>query len=207
MLNRLGCSLTIVWCVVAMGGCRREHSQDSRAAAAQHGGTAASQRSGSDRNTQQVSLTGCLEPAAPPGTYALRNIRLGARGENDPHRNTTSPGEQDGAAGEHAITEGSWVRVRGDEQLQAHAGRRVAVTGMVIDSGANTIGTAGADGRAILPSGDASEAAASEHHSTKVKKEAGRIARESMANGTVPEIRVTGIQDVGDRCEDKTIRR
>jgi hypothetical protein len=147
----------------------------------------------------QVSLSGCLEAgAAGAGTYVLRNVRFDPPGGSDPHRNTTS--------GQDGITEGSWVRLVAAENLQPQIGRRVAVTGIVTDQGANTIGTAGSSGT-VLPSGDRSQAASTEHYSTKVKKESGRIGRESMANGTAAEIRAAQMKDLGEACQDAGIRR
>ena len=103
-------------------------------------------------------------------------------------------------------TEGSWVRLSGSDELSAHAGKRVTITGAIVDSGQNTVGTAGTSGN-TLPSGDRSEAASSDHHSTKVKKEAGRIARESMANGTAAEVKVSSIQASGESCEENAGRK
>jgi hypothetical protein len=145
-------------------------------------------------------LSGCLEAgAAGASTYVLRNVRFDPPGTTDPHRNTTTPAPE-------GITEGSWVRVVGAENLQAQVGRRVAVTGTVTDHGGNSIGTAGTSGTS-LPSGDRSQAASTDHHSTKVKKESGRIARESMADGTAAEVQVTQVRDLGEPCRDASIRR
>ncbi|HEV3484392.1 MAG TPA: hypothetical protein VG106_03220, partial [Vicinamibacterales bacterium] len=104
------------------------------------------------------------------------------------------------------ITEGSWVRLApGDQDLQQFAGQRVNVTGTIMDDGANTMGTAGTAGQQT-PSGDRSQAgAAGEHHADKQKMEMGRIARESMANGTAAEIRVQQVQAAGGKC-DQSIR-
>jgi hypothetical protein len=122
----------------------------------------------------------------------LRYVRLEAPGAADPHRNTTTSGSD-------GITEGSWVRLVSAENLEAQIGRRVTVSGVVTDDGANTIGTAGSSGT-VLPSGERSQAATDEHHSAKVKKEAGRIARESMANGTAAEVRAVQVKDLGEPC-------
>jgi len=142
-----------------------------------------------------VSLSGCVEAA--PGTrqFVLRNIRFEPRESGDPHRDTTTPGA-------HGITEGAWVRLDATDQgidLGNQAGRRVTVTGTVTDNGQNTIGTAGSPG-AATPSGDTSQAASNQHHSDKVKSEAGRIARESMADGTAAEVRVKKVDTTGEKC-------
>lgn len=140
-----------------------------------------------------VSLSGCLEAA--PGTrqYVLRNVRFEPRSAGDPHATTTTPGG-------HGITEGAWVRVdAGDRRLDDHLGQRVVLKGSIADDGRNTIGTAGAPG-ARTPAGDTSQAASPGHHSDKQKKEMGRIARESMADGTAARIAVEDVTSTGDRC-------
>lgn len=70
---------------------------------------------------------------------------------------------------------------------------------MLVDSGERPVGTTIASG-VVLPSGDVSRAATSEPAWVKVKKEAGPIARESIAAGGVPEVRVTEIKDLGKTC-------
>jgi hypothetical protein len=140
-----------------------------------------------------IALSGCLEAAPGTNQYALRNVRWEPRSVGDPHAATTTPGA-------HGITEGAWVRVDGgDSNLNNYLGQRVVLKGTVMDSGRNTIGTAGAPG-AASPTGDTSQAASSEHHSDKQKKEMGRIARESMANGTAAEVRAQEVAGTGDRC-------
>jgi hypothetical protein len=126
------------------------------------------------------------------GEYVLRNVRFEPGGGADPNRNTTTSGPR-------GITEGSWIRLTGSDEVRAHAGQRVTITGAIVDNGQNSVGTAGTSGN-TLPSGDRSEAASTDHYSTKVKKEAGRIARESIANGTAAEVKVTSIQATGERC-------
>src|SRR5690349_6972778 len=116
-----------------------------------------------------VSLTGCVELA--PGTeqYRLQHVRFEPRGTGDPQRDT-------GTSQPKGITEGAWVRLRGEgTDLRSYAGQRVTISGAIVDTGANTIGTAGTPGVAT-PSGDSSQAASREGHSDKVKTEAGRIA-------------------------------
>jgi hypothetical protein len=140
-----------------------------------------------------VSISGCVEAAAGPRQYVLRNVRFEPRATGDPHIDTTT-------AGAHGITEGAWVRLRaGKDDLGPHAGRRVTILGAITDNGQNTIGTAGTQG-VQTPSGDASQAASSKHHSEKVKTEAGRIGRESMADGTAAEVMVQKVQASGDKC-------
>lgn len=136
-----------------------------------------------------VSISGCVEAAPGPRQYVLRHVRFEPRETGDPHIDTTT-------AGAHGITEGAWVRLRaGKEDLGQHAGRRVTILGAITDNGQNTVGTAGTRGNQT-PSGDTSQAANSE----KVKTEAGRIARESMADGTAAEVAVQKVQTRGDKC-------
>jgi hypothetical protein len=140
-----------------------------------------------------VSLSGCVEAAPGPGQYVLRNVRFEPRETGDPHIDTTT-------AGAHGITEGAYVRLRaGTQDLDSHAGRRVTILGTVTDNGQNTIGTAGTQG-VQDPSGQPSQAASTEHHSEKVQAEAGRIARESMADGTAAEVLVHKVAARGDKC-------
>ena len=141
-----------------------------------------------------VSISGCVEAAPGPRQYVLRHVRFEPRETGDPHIDTTT-------AGAHGITEGAWVRLRpGKEDLGAHAGRRVTILGAIADNGQNTVGTAGTRGT-LTPAGDTSQAASSKHHSEKVKTEAGRIARESMANATAAaEVAVQKVQTSGDKC-------
>jgi hypothetical protein len=124
-----------------------------------------------------VSISGCVEAAPGPRQYVLRHVRFEPRETGDPHIDTTT-------AGAHGITEGAWVRLRvGKEDLGPHAGRRVTILGAITDNGQNTVGTAGTHG-AQMPSGDASQAATSKHHSEKVKT----------------EVAVQKIQTSGDKC-------
>jgi hypothetical protein len=139
-----------------------------------------------------VSLSGCLEAAPGTDQFVLRNVRVEPRA-GDPHATTTTPGG-------HGITEGAWVRVDGKGQdLRGHLGQRVLLKGAVLDDGRNTIGTAGAPG-VPSPTGDTSQAASREHHSDKQKKEMGRIARESMADGTAAKVEAREVTATGDRC-------
>jgi hypothetical protein len=139
-----------------------------------------------------VALSGCLEAAPGNDQYVLRNVRFEPRA-GDPQATTTTPGG-------HGITEGAWVRLDGNGQdLGSHLGERVTINGTVADDGRNTIGTAGSPG-VQTPAGETSQAASSEHHSEKYKQEAGRIARESMADGTAAQVKVQQITGTGDRC-------
>lgn len=146
-----------------------------------------------------VALSGCVEAAPGSNQYVLRNVRFEPQAASDPHRSTLT-------SGGHGITEGSWVRLDGGTEgpnaapdLKAHLGQRVNLKGAVVEDGRNTIGTAGTPGVAT-PSGDRSQAAAAEHHADRKQAEMGRIARESMANGTAALVRVQEVSGTGERC-------
>jgi hypothetical protein len=100
------------------------------------------------------------------------------------------------------VTEGSWVRLadRSGIDLRQYVGQQVTVSGSIADTGENTIGTSGTTG-AETPSGDKSQAAQTgQHHSSKVAQEAGRIGRESLADGTAPQLNVENVNATGERC-------
>jgi hypothetical protein len=145
-----------------------------------------------------IALTGCLEAAPGKNQFVLRNVRFEPRA-GDPHATTTTPGGQ-------GITEGAWVRLDGSGQdLSRHLGERVLIKGTIEDDGRNTIGTAGTAGLQT-PAGDTSQAASHDHYSEKYKQEAGRIARESMADGTAAEVKVREVSGTGDRCVPPSTR-
>jgi len=141
-----------------------------------------------------VQLSGCLEAAAGTARYVLQSVRFEPR-QGDPHAGTTT-------SANHGITDGAWVRLQGtDQNLTQYLGQRVTVTGTIADDGANRKGIAGTAGLQT-PSGDRSQAAQSgQHHSEKQKLEMGRIARESLADGTAAEIRVQQVKSTGEKCE------
>lgn len=142
-----------------------------------------------------VALSGCVEAAPGSDQYVLQNVRFAPRAGGEAQRDTT-------AAQIPGITEGSWVRLDGGdqaEQLKQFAGQRVTLTGTIADSGSNTIGTAGTSG-VVTESGDKSRAASPADHDEDVKAEAGRIGRESMANGTAAKVHVTAMESTGEKC-------
>jgi hypothetical protein len=142
-----------------------------------------------------VQLSGCVEPGQGSTRYVLRNVRFEPRQQGDSQADTTT-------AANHGITEGAWVRLQsGEQDLTPYLGQRVKLTGVIVDDGANTRGTAGTAG-VQTPSGDRSQASATgEHHSEKQKLEMGRIARESLADGTAAQIRVQQIEGAGGKCD------
>jgi hypothetical protein len=149
-------------------------------------------------SSQMVTLSGCVEMAAASNQFTLSSVHLAPAGEqpSDAASTANSP-----------ITEGSYVRlsVQDTDQLSGHVGQRVSVTGTIKDSGRDTIGTSGAGKAPNEPASrtDASQAASSQHHSDKVKQEAGPIAQQSLANGTAPEIAVQRVTPTGERCNSQ----
>jgi hypothetical protein len=150
---------------------------------------------------QTVRLSGCVEVGGMAiADYVLRRVHIEGNDSDAEPRTTVNPAPA-------GIVEGSWVRLTGARDLAALAGHRVVVTGVVVDTGRNTVGTAGAASGVVLPSGDVSQASSSDRYWVKVKKEAGPIARESIANGTAPEIKVTEIKDLGKGCHGESEHR
>ena len=130
-----------------------------------------------------VELMGCVGVSPGVGEIALRQVEYA--GEDSARIAQYLPG----------LTENAWVRVDGD-QMESLMGQHVRLRGAVVDSGANTIGTAGVSGYEGH-AGDTSQADSDRHYSEKQKLEAGRIARESLANGAAAKIRVLGVERTG----------
>ena len=131
-----------------------------------------------------VELTGCVGASPGVGEIALRQVEF--TGEDAARSVAAVPG----------ITENAWVRVEG-ESIASMVGQRVRIRGEVIDSGRNTIGTRGVSGYET-PSGDRSQADSDLHYAEKQQREAGRIARESLANGSSAKLRVLAVEAQGD---------
>jgi hypothetical protein len=145
-------------------------------------------------NYQLVSLKGCVEEAPGTNEYVLRQVQI------DPVSMQRSDAPSSLGL---TVTDGSWVRLHDkSDQLKAHLGQQVSVSGTIIDDGRNTIGTAG---KATEPDEaespiDKSRAASSEHHASKETKEAGPIGRVSQSNGNVPEMAVERVTATGKSC-------
>jgi hypothetical protein len=161
--------------------------------ASDRGSSARAEPVASQGNHQAVRLSGCVELSG-MASYILQRVHVEDRTGQDPHRTTNHPGG--------GIIEGSWVRLSGTRDLRALAGHRVVVSGVLVDPDQRAVGTGGVAG-VILPSGDVSRASANEFYWTKVKKEAGPIARSSIAAGAGPEIQVTEIKDLGEGCHER----
>jgi hypothetical protein len=183
-LASLACAATMAAC----GG--TDGANDDRPA--QAGRTAPQQ-------TQLLTLSGCVQTAPGTSGFVLQNVRTGS---------TTAPQGDTAATPETSkITEGSWVRLSASNiDLAQYVGKQVSVSGTIRDDGRSTIGTSGASG-AATPSGDKSQAASSEHHSEKVKKEAGAIAQSSLATGTAPEVQVQSVNATGNCTDQQQLKR
>ena len=149
---------------------------------------------GSQGRQETVRLSGCVEMAG-MDDYVLQRLHIEGNDPQAAPKTTVNPAPA-------AIIEGSWVRLTGTRDLPSLAGHRVMVTGVLADTGRNTIGTGGVSPGVVVRSGDVSQASTSDHYWVKVRKEAGPIARESIADGTAPEIKVAEIQDLGDGCHE-----
>jgi len=160
------------------------------------------QRSAADQEnrTPLVKLTGCLQPGALETKYVLENIQIGREPEQQ-----RQPSDRAGDRSPATLAEGSLVQLRSDNEAELHKylGQRISVTGRLVDSGASTIGTGGAQAQGDpTPSGDRSEAAAvGRHYSEKVREEAGAIGLSSIANGTAPTVHVESINPTGRGCK------
>jgi hypothetical protein len=184
-IHRFG--IVLVSCVLLTSGCGSKGSN--------RGGNASSGAPvGSQGRQHAVRLSGCVELSGTGmASYILQRVHVESADGQDPHRTTYHPGAR--------IVEGSWVRLSGGPDLRALAGRRVQVSGVLVDPGQRAVGTTSASG-VVLPSGDVSRASTNEFHWTKVKKEAGPIAQRSIAAGASPEIQVTEIKDLGEPCHE-----
>ena len=126
---------------------------------------------------QRVSLRGCVQAAPGFNEFVL-------------HKVTFPTDEQQGEdllKQEALIPEGSWVRLKaGKADPKGYLGQRVSVTGEIIDTGQNTIGTSSRRSqdptdRAMPPSTVPPPAA--------------------DANGAPPEVRVDQISPLPQRCD------
>ena len=123
---------------------------------------------------ERVMLRGCVQPAAQGGGYALRRVMVLPPAEQPQGQDTVdSP----------LVPKGSWVRLEGstdvNDELKKYVNNEVSITGDVVDSGQNTVGTAGRGGsaEARAPGNDA-----------------------SVANGNAPRVAVEKIRKTADTC-------
>lgn len=151
-----------------------------------------------DRQEQNLRVTvkGCLSA----GTGNNRPILIHAR----PVPLAEQPSDALSAANV-TIPQDSDIRLAGDiGQLSRFTGQELTVSGILRHDGRDTIGTAGrrlAGPNPQDPRTDYSQAAATgQHHSEKVKQEAGPIGLQSMNNSTFPEMVVTRVESSGKKC-------
>ena len=186
-MRKYACSIA-AFCGLLVWGCESGPGSGSD----RHGSHGSSATPVASQGRQQaVRLSGCVERSGTAiGGYVLQKVHIEPRDGQNPQQASTHPPT--------GIVEGSWVRLTGTRDLPALAGRRVLISGLIVDSGRSTIGTSVSG--VVLPSGDVSQAASDEPHWKKVKKEAGPIGRDSIAAGTAPEVKVTEIKDLGETC-------
>jgi hypothetical protein len=146
---------------------------------------------------QELTLKGCVQSGNLETAFVLRNAHVQPAPVN-------SSAQSQPASPSAPITEGSVVQlISSSDDLRQHVGKEVIVRGTIAETGENTIGTSGTQGSEV-PSGDRSMAAdKSKSFEEKKKAEAGRIARESMANGSAPSLRVLEIRATGEACTEQ----
>lgn len=149
------------------------------------------------RQDLQLALTGCLGTGPGTNQYVMTHVRPAPLAEQ--------PSDALSSANFN-IPENSAVRLASNdtEQLTELVGQMVNVRGLLRDDGRNTIGTSGQPSPSPNqpePRTDKSQAAAGDqHHSDKVKQEAGPIGTQSMNNGTYPELTVLQVRGTGQKC-------
>ena len=149
------------------------------------------------RQNLRVSVTGCLGTGPGTNQFVLNHVRAAPLSEQ--------PSDAMSSAN-ITIPDNSAVRLASnpDHDLDSLVGKTVSVTGLLTDDGRNTIGTSGAQQQpapgGAEPRTDQSQAATDQHHSEKVREEAGPIGNRSMNNGTYPEITVQQVTQTGEEC-------
>ena len=122
---------------------------------------------------ERVILRGCVQPAGEGQGYVLRHVVVLPPSEQ--------PTGQD-MIDNPLIPRGSWVRLAGstdmDQTLKAHVNNEVSLTGDIVDSGENTIGTSGRGGAA----------------------EVQNPPQSSVANGNAPKVAVEKVQKIAENC-------
>lgn len=147
------------------------------------------------RQDQQISLNGCVTTGVGNNQYMLTNVRAVPLGEQPTDALTSTS---------RNIPENVPVRLAmaDRDEIEKLVGQTVSVTGTLND-GRNTIGTSGTPPKGPSesePRTDESQAATSQHHSEKVREEAGPIGNRAMNNGTFPELTVTKVSGTGQKC-------
>ena len=181
MRKPIACPIVVLWCGLSLWGCGSSAGND------RHESHRPSPRPVSSQGRlEAVSLSGCVEPSGTKaGGYVLQRVHVEVHAGQDPQRATTYPPT--------GIVEGSWVRLTGDRDLSTLTGRRVLVSGVIVDTGRNAVGTTSVSG-VVLPTGDVSPAA---------KLETDSRGSGAITAGTAPEIKVTEIKDLGEMCSQR----
>ena len=147
------------------------------------------------RQNLEVSLTGCLGTGTGTNQYVLTHVR--------PAPLAQQPSDAPSSANLN-LPENSAVRLASNDtdQLTRLVGQTVSVTGLLRHDGRNTIGTSGQPSSPNQPEPrtDQSQAATAQHHSEKVREEAGPIGNRAMNNGTYPELTVKKVNGTGEKC-------
>ena len=127
-------------------------------------------QSGGNRGVnQRIALSGCVQAAPGTNEFVLRDVA-----EVAPEQ---QPQGQERMEHGPIVPRGSWVRLAsGDpDNLRAHLGKHVAITGEVRDAGGNTIGTAG---------------------------QSSPQPRAGEANGNAPQVAVETVKETEGSCSD-----
>ena len=149
-----------------------------------------------------VAVTGCLGVGTGTNQYMLTHVKPAPLGAQPSDALTSA---------NVTLNDASAIRLssRDTEQLTKLVGQTVTVSGLLRSDGRNTIGTAGGpppSPNQSEPRTDQSQAATDQHHSEKVREEAGPIGNQSMNNGTYPEITVERINGTGQQCTATPVR-
>ena len=159
------------------------------------------QQAGGDRGKmERVRVEGCLQeaPGTPGREYVLAHATM-------PEPETQPQGQETIAHGP-LIADGSWVRLTADTQdLKNYLGKRILVTGEVVDRGENTLGTSGRTTPAKEGTTDAEKMRQS---SKDAHTDPGRDTKPTTvapvganANGTAPRIAVEKVESAKGSCE------
>ena len=173
---------------VLLAGCTQEvgdRAQDR---------TAIDHATNQQKQATEISLTGCVTTGVGTNQFMLKDVRTVPLGEQPTDALSATNSK---VPGNTAIR----LAIADADQIEKLVGQTVSVTGRMSDGG-NTIGTAGVPAAPDQPEprADKSQAATDQHHSAKVREEAGPIGNRSMNNGTFPEMMVTRVTGTGQKC-------
>jgi type 1 fimbria pilin len=154
-----------------------------------------------ERQNLQISLTGCVGTGPGTNQYVLTQVKPAPLG--------TQPSDAISSANLD-FSKNTAVRLASndEQELTSLVGQTISVVGLLRDDGSNTIGTSGNSAPApgaSEPRTDSSQAATDQHHSEKVREEAGPIGNRSMNNGSYPEIMVQQVTPTGEQCEPNPV--